>query len=84
MNEYCKDHIDMATSIAKIEKNSDWLVCELKKINGALVKHIEDGDKVYRPQVQKNTAFRYIMMWFIGAGSGAVFVYLIITILFKR
>ncbi len=67
--EYCKDHVTFVATLSEVKRDVKWIVCEMKKQNATYVKHIDEGDKNYRPQIAKNTAFRVILMWFVGSGT---------------
>ena len=65
MNGYCKDHITIAQDIAEIKRDVKWLCTtwqnDQKKFNG----HVKEGIE-YRKQINRNSAFRVILCWFIG------------------
>jgi hypothetical protein len=61
---------DLIHSIGEIKSDVKWLVNETKRINGSIKTHIENGDEVYRPQIEANSRFRKIVCrigaWIIG------------------
>ena len=83
MEGYCKDHLKMSNTIVEIANDTKWMVEELKKINGRFTDHIEKGDKFYRPAIERNSAFRVMLMWLIGSGTVLGILFLIVKVLVR-
>ena len=67
--DHCPDHVNLVQTLTEVKGDVKWIVCEMKKQNERYNKHMDEADETYRPQVEKNTAFRIILMWLVGSGT---------------
>jgi len=65
-NEYCDLHITLVQDIAEIKGDVKWLVENSKRLNGNVIKHIDESDE-YRVKIIKNSSARaHIEKWLLG------------------